>query len=68
MAFDSVAAVSSDSLESASTNVVTVRASHALPSRARTGGDIPIGGISLALALLVAGGLLLVRSRELSLR
>ncbi|MFA4841639.1 MAG: hypothetical protein WC580_08020, partial [Agrococcus sp.] len=68
VAFDSVAALSSDSLESASTNVVTVRASHALPPRGRTGGEIPIGGISLALALLVAGGLLLVRSRELSAR
>lgn len=66
VAFDSAAALSSDTVEAAATNVVTVRASHALPPRGPTGGDIPIGGISVALALLVAGGLLLVRSRELA--
>lgn len=65
-AFDSAAALSSDTVDAAPTNVVTVRASNALPPRGPTGGDIPIGGISVALALLVAGGLLLVRSRELA--
>lgn len=68
VAFDAEASLSSDNVESAPTNRVTVRASHALPERARSGGTIPIGGISVALALLVAGGLLLVRSRELAAR
>ncbi len=68
LAFDSAASLSSDNVESARTNVVTMRASHALPAASRSGGDIPIGGISVALALLVAGGLLLVRSRELAPR
>ncbi|MET4098777.1 putative repeat protein (TIGR01451 family) [Agrococcus sp. UYP10] len=65
VAFDSAASLSSDNVESAPTNMVTLRASHALPAARRSGGEIPLGGIGLALALLVAGGLLLVRSREL---
>jgi uncharacterized repeat protein (TIGR01451 family) len=64
VAFDAEASLSSDNVASAPTNIVTVRASHALPEGGRSGGTIPIGGISVALALLVAGGLLLVRSRE----
>lgn len=68
IAFDSAASLSSDTVASAPTNLVTLRASHELPAGRRSGGEIPLGGIGLAFALLVAGGLLLVRSRELALR
>ncbi|WP_206447925.1 LPXTG cell wall anchor domain-containing protein [Agrococcus sp. KRD186] len=65
--FDNVAAVASATMPETPTNTVTVSATDILaptPVLPRTGGEVPVGLIGVAMALMVAGGLLMLRRRE----
>ena len=73
--FDNVAAVESDIMPRTPTNIVTLHASHTIDKAAtgatapppilpRTGGELPLEIVGLGLALIIGGGLALLRRRE----